>query len=30
LYMDKLGKLLGRRRKQAPVKPAELEPAMTH
>ncbi len=30
LYMDKLGKLLSRRRKPARPKPAELEPAMTH
>ena len=30
LYMDKLGKLLSRRRKQTPPKPVELEPVMTH
>jgi multidrug efflux pump len=30
LYMDKLGKLLSRRRSQPPARPAELEPIMTH
>jgi len=30
LYMDKIGKFLGRRRGKAPAKSEELEPVMTH